>query len=88
MKIKLEYGDGPVFTTIHHPYGASRTMLVKVGGKAFNVWRTVDPMEGEFSPDYTNEVDRVLAAAMERMLTNLFLDACAAVQEGVDLLKT
>ena len=96
VRIRLEYDDRPVFSTLTRPdLGARgvpttyRTMMVRVGGRTFNVWRTVDQYEmyiDSVREDYINEIDRALVAAMEQMLTQVFVNACAAVPDGAQLL--
>lgn len=94
MKIRLEYDDGPVFSTLSHPrLGAQekfRCMMVRIDGKPFTVWRTVHPMELDYRRNvlaYMDEIDKALVAAMEKMFEKIFLDACAAIEPGTELLK-
>jgi hypothetical protein len=96
MRIKLEYDDGPVFSTLTNPLLKGqekfRTMMVRINGKPFSVWRTVDPLELEFrsirgTQDYMKAVDEALVAAMEKMFTRIFEDAVAAIEPGTELLK-
>jgi len=96
MRIRLEYDDGPVFSTVSHPIPGTmenfRAMTVRINGKPFSVWRTVDPIEMDFhrtigNKDYMEEVDRALIAAMEKMFEKILLDACAAIEPGTELLK-
>jgi hypothetical protein len=89
MRIRLEYDDGPVFSTVKMPIaGDYRALLVRINGKPFSVWRTLD-VAARFIGDekrYMEEVDRLLVAAMERMFEKVFMDACAAIPEGTDLM--
>jgi len=94
MRIKLEYEDGPVFSTVLKMPGTLggpvkyRAMMVKINGRPFTAWRDISEYEMYYhSEGYMREVDNALAAAMEKMLTKVFLDACAAVPEGTDLLS-
>jgi hypothetical protein len=98
MRIRLEYEDGPVFSTMSHPLPGTieefRAMTVRINGKPFSVWRTVDPFEtnramrgAKHGEEYMRHVDEALIAAMEKMLTKIFEDACAAVEPGTELLK-
>lgn len=89
MRLKLEHDDNLTFGTFQHSAGQYRTMMVTIGEKKFNVWRTVEPHESAYhygDESYMREIDRALVAAMEQMLTKLFTDACAAVKEGAQLL--
>ncbi len=87
MRLKLDPDDIHTFSTIQHPMlGTHRTLVVKINGKAFNVWRSIDGLEFYSGEGYMQEVDRMLVASMERMLTKVFVDACAAVPEGTELL--
>jgi hypothetical protein len=88
VRIRLEYEDGPVFATLGGPLGSYRTLLVKINGKPFTAWCVLDST-GYMSIDherYAKEIDKALVASMERMLGKVFLDACAAVPEGTDLM--
>lgn len=96
MRIKLEYEDRLVFSTVIIPAPGlqlqQRTLVVKVGDKAFSVWCSIEPLEvwqwrGYGEPNrYLQEIDAALIAAMEQMLTKILADACAAVPEGANLL--
>jgi hypothetical protein len=88
MRLKLELEDRLTFSTVNHPtMGRYRTLMVKVGERTFNAWRTCDPVEIYFSDErYMQEVDRQLVLAMEQMLGKIFREACAAVPVGVELL--
>jgi hypothetical protein len=96
MRIRLEYEDGPVFGTVRSGpmFGTVsepteyRALVVKIGGKPFTVWRRLDIAARFLSDDkrYIEQIDRALVAAMERMFEKVFLDACAAVPEGTDLM--
>lgn len=91
MRLKLDIDDGLRFSTLSNPtLGSYRTLMVKVNGKAFSVWMTMDEHRALYLRDdrhYMEEVDAALVAAMEKMLTKLFNDACAAVPVGTELLK-
>ena len=93
MRIKLEYDDGPVFSTLTHPIPGTtdklRCMIVKINGKPFSVWRTVDPVEIDHyrGRDSAYEIDQALVAAMEKMFEKIFLDACAAIEPGTEWLR-
>lgn len=90
MRIKLEYEDGPVFSTVQYPSGRYRAMMIKIDGKPFTTWRTIEAREFYLSgsdQQYLEEIDKTLVASMERMLTKVFLDAVAAVPEGTELTK-
>lgn len=92
MRIKLDYEDRLAFSTIGSPglgQQQHRTLAIRTGGKNFAVWRTVEPIELAYhagDESYMREIDRMLVASMERMLTKLFTDAVAAVPEGAELL--
>lgn len=88
MRLRLEYEDYPAFATMMFQGQRYRAMTVKVHGKPFSVWVRLDLVfQGmEDDPAYMKEIDDNLVAAMERMLTNLFYEVCAAVPEGTDLL--
>jgi hypothetical protein len=90
MRIRLEYEDGPVFGTFRGPLEDSyRAVLVKINGKPFTVWRTLNLTYGYLMGDkrYIEEVDKALIASMERMLEKILFDACAAIPEGTNLLE-
>ena len=89
MRIKLEYDDGPVFATVKVPVGRGlsdyRALTVKINGKPFSTWVNYSPF---YSVDehYLRMIDEQLIASMERIFEKIFMDACAAVKEGTDLL--
>lgn len=97
MRIKLEYDDGPVFGLTTHPLpGVEETLrylMVRIDGKPFSVWRTMDPYEQlcfctpEQQKDYLQAVDNALVAAMEKMFEKILTEACAAIAPGTELLK-
>jgi hypothetical protein len=89
MRIRLEYDDRPLFTTLTGPLGQHRVLLIRVNGKRFTVWRMLRGDEFLFARDdklYLEEVDKALIASMEKLFEKMFLDACAAIPEGTDLL--
>lgn len=94
MRIKLDLDDRLAFSTVTVPTLGlqQRTLIVKVGGKAFSVWHSLEPSQiwpwnGLSEPNrYMQEIDVALVAAMEQMLSKLLTDACAAVPEGTSLL--
>jgi hypothetical protein len=88
MRIRLEYDDDPVFATVGHRTEQYRTLMVKINGKPFSAWVTLDIVYAyrRDDPNYIREIDKSLVAAMERMLGKIFTEACAAVPEGTDLM--
>lgn len=88
MRIRLDYDDGLAFSTVTWQGVKYRALVVKIAGKAFNVWRTVEGRELYLDrEDYMRMIDQSLVTAMESMFTNIFTDAIAAVPEGAELLK-
>jgi hypothetical protein len=87
MRIRLDFDDGPVFSTVRWLGGRHRALVVKINGKPFSVWRTLEDYEQYRGEDYMRAVDDALIAAMEQMFTNIFMDACAAIPDGTELLK-
>jgi hypothetical protein len=89
MRIKLDYEDNPIFSTLAMS-GTSdkyRQLMVNINGKLFCVWRTIDKQrEYLLCEDYMKNIDAALIERMEKMLTKVFEDACAAVEVGKDLL--
>jgi hypothetical protein len=88
MRLKLEYEDDPVFATVKYRKSDYRALTLKINGKPFSVWVTLD-LVYQFrrdDPDYMREIDRSLVAAMERMLEKIFLDAVGAIPDGSDLM--
>ena len=89
MRFRLEWEDDPVFATARNPLmGDYRALTVKINGKPFSVWVALDVMNRYRvdDPDYMRMVDEQLIATMERMFAKVFIDACAAIPEGTDLL--
>jgi hypothetical protein len=90
MRLRLEFEDVVAFSTISGgPLGDYRALMVKINGKPFSVWRTLDVANWYLLRDdkhYVEEIDKALVAAMERMLEKVFMDACAAIPEGTDLM--
>lgn len=89
LRLELEYDDRPVFSTFRTPMaGDYRALLVRINGKPFTAWRTLDIAYNYLRDDerYVEEIDKALVAALERMLEKVFLDACAAIPEGTDLM--
>lgn len=92
MRIKLDMDDMLSFSTLTHPQlGQHRALVIKVQGKTFSVWHSIDRLY--LTPyslndkDYIREIDTMLVKSMEQMLTKIFTDACAAVPVGTELLK-
>ena len=85
MKILLEPEDAH-FSTLSGPFVRYRALLVKVNGKPFVTTRTVENFRESYDDTFSKSVDLALIESMERMLTKVFNDACAAVPEGVDLM--
>lgn len=88
MRIRLDYEDNPVFTTITAPLiGKYRTLIVKINGKPFSAWRTINEYEFFHNDErYIKQVDEMLIGVMERMFEKIFVDACGAIPEGKNLL--
>jgi len=90
MRLKLDLEDCVRFSTLSHPtQGSYRCLQVKVNGKVFSVWQTMDEYRALYlrdDMDYMAVMDAALVAAMEKMLSKILADACAAVPEGTDLL--
>lgn len=90
MRIRLEWEDDPVFATMSHPqFGEYRALTVKINGKPFSVWVVLDVVYRYRLNDsgYMKMIDDNLIATMERMFTKIFVDACAAIPDGTDLVK-
>lgn len=65
MRLKLEYEDDPVFATVKYRKSDYRALTLKINGKPFSVWVTLD-LVYQFrrdDPDYMREIDRSLVAA-------------------------
>jgi hypothetical protein len=88
VRLRLEYDDHPVFSTFRGTLGEFRALAVRIKGKPFVMWRSIDRALHFPDEEYMRAIDNDLVASMERVLTKVFLDACAAVPEGVDLLTT
>jgi hypothetical protein len=88
MRLRLEYDDDPVFATVGRNTEIYRTLMVKINGKPFSVWVTLDIVYElrRDDPNYIREIDRSLVAAMERMFERIFTEACAAIPEGTNLM--
>ena len=85
MKIILERDD-VTFSTLSGPFARYRVLMVKVNGKPFVTTRTVENFRETREDNFAKYVDHALIESMERMLTKVFNDACAAIPEGVDLM--
>jgi hypothetical protein len=82
MRIKLEMGDYQYVTTIS-PLGEHRFLIIHVNGKPFGVHRTIDQFSSQSTREFT---DRWLVEQMEKMLRKVFVDACAAIEPGTEIL--
>ena len=85
MKILLEHEDTH-FSTLSGPFARYRVLMVRVNGKPFVTIRTVENFREFYDEDFSKSVDKLLVDSMEKMLSKVFNDACAAVPEGVDLM--
>jgi hypothetical protein len=86
MKIKLELEDFRFATTRENAYGEARWLIVHIEGKPFCVWRQLTPQGGFRNPKEDEYIDRLLIEKMELMLRKVFVDACAAIPPGTELL--
>jgi hypothetical protein len=85
MKIKLELDDFRFGTTRNEVTGEVRWLLVTIEGKPFLVWRRMDGYRWP-DPKRDESYDRLLVEKMEFMLRKVFVDACAAIPPGTQLL--
>jgi hypothetical protein len=84
MKIKLEFEDYKYVTTFSS-FGEHRFLIVRVDGKPFGVHRVIDKFSSEATKQY---IDKYLVEQMEVMLRQIFVDACAAIEPGTEILPT
>ena len=86
MKIKLELDDFRFCTTRDITIGEIRWLVVRIDGKPFAVSRVMNPKVFR-SKEEDEFFDRSLIELMEMMLRKVFVDACAAVPVGKNLLE-
>lgn len=82
MKIKLELEKFRYVTTFSM-LGEHRFLIVNVDGKTFGVHRQIERFSSESTKEY---IDRYLVEQMEAMLRQIFVDACAAIEQGTEIL--
>jgi len=88
MRLRLEWEDDLAFATVQSSGGDYRALTLKINGKPFSVWVTLDVVY-QFrrdDPNYIREIDKSLIAAMERMFEKVFFDAVGAIPAGTDLM--
>jgi hypothetical protein len=86
MKIKLELEDFE-FATTDWEFGTLRWLIVKVGGKKFNVRRSLGRADLWEDVERRNEeIDRYLINQMGHILGQILEDACAAIPDGTEIL--
>ena len=86
MKIQLELDDFR-FTTMRSELGETRVLLVTIEGKPFAVYKQKNDEYRWPDPKRDEAFDRLLIQIMERMLRKVFVDACAAIPDGTNLLE-
>jgi hypothetical protein len=88
MKLRIEWEDDPVFATVKYNGSDYRALTLKIKGKPFSTWVTLDVVYQyrRDDPNYMREIDRSLIGAMERMFEKIFMDAIGAIPDGTDLM--
>jgi hypothetical protein len=84
MQLVLERKDVRFTTTVDENLGKIRWMVVKIGGKLFNVRRQFDKYSFRFGDEqqFEEEIDKLLVKEMEYMLTKHLTAAAAAIANG------